>query len=168
MGTSTLTSPFGPARGHLPETKSISTVCTPRDPSCPPIQHPKIKLLGLCLPPPREFCNAAGSSSAPTMMKQGRVSKARFLLAAGVVPTAAAAQPTSPKGFGQSEKGTAQIGSPGPWDGEMGRGARGGVRTSAADRLPLLVNQDQDEGQAEDAHDAGARRQRSGRDICKI
>lgn len=102
------------------------------------------------------------------MMKQGRVSKAWFLLAAGVVPAAAAAQPTSPKGFGQSEKGTAQIMSPGPWDGEMGRGARGGVRTSAADRLPLLVNQDQDEGQAEDAHDAGARRQRSGCDICKI
>lgn len=102
------------------------------------------------------------------MMKQGRVSKAWFLLAAGVVPAAAAAQPTSPKGFGQSKKGTAQIMSPGPWDGEMGRGARGGVRTSAADRLPLLVNQDQDEGQAEDAHDAGARRQRSGCDICKI
>lgn len=123
--------------------------------------------------PPGEFCNAMGSSSAPAMMKQarrgqGQMLKAQFLLAAGVVPTAAAAQPTSPKGFSQSEKGTAQIRSPGLLVGEMRQGARGGVRTSAADRLPLLVNQDQDEGQAEDAHDAGARRQCSSRDICKI
>lgn len=40
------------------------------------------------------------------------------------------------------------------------------VRTSAADGLSLLVNQEQDEGQAEDAHDARARRQCSSRDIC--
>lgn len=39
------------------------------------------------------------------------------------------------------------------------------VSTSVADRLPLLVNQEQDEGQAEDAHDAGACCQCSGRDI---
>lgn len=42
----------------------------------------------------------------------------------------------------------------------------GKVRTSAADGLSLLVDQEQDEGQAEDAHDAGARRQRGGCDIC--
>lgn len=40
------------------------------------------------------------------------------------------------------------------------------VHTSAADSLSLLVNEEQDEGQAEDAHDAGARGQRGGRDIC--
>lgn len=40
------------------------------------------------------------------------------------------------------------------------------VRTSAAGSLSLLVNEEQDEGQAEDAHDAGARGQHGGRDIC--
>lgn len=44
----------------------------------------------------------------------------------------------------------------------------GRVHTSAADRLSLLVDQEQDEGQAEDAHDAGARCQCGGRDICNI
>lgn len=38
--------------------------------------------------------------------------------------------------------------------------------TSAADSLSLLVNEEQDEGQAEDAHDAGACGQRGGCDIC--
>lgn len=37
--------------------------------------------------------------------------------------------------------------------------------TSAADSLSLLVNEEQDEGQAEDAHDAGACGQRGGCDI---
>lgn len=41
-----------------------------------------------------------------------------------------------------------------------------GVHTSAAGSMSLLVNEEQDEGQAEDAHDAGACGQRSGRDIC--
>lgn len=54
-----------------------------------------------------------------------------------------------------------QNGSPWSVDGE-----HPDVRTSVADRLPLLVNQEQDEGQAEDAHNAGARCQRSGCDIC--
>lgn len=41
-----------------------------------------------------------------------------------------------------------------------------GVHTSAAGSMSLLVNEEQDEGQAEDAHDAGACGQRGGRDIC--
>lgn len=163
---------------------SISITCL-HPASHPSCGSPLSKRSSNSSPPPAP---ASSSGALPSLLGVHfailRVGRARFIMAgdrcrkhcscplAGITPTAAA-KTTSPRASigtlslpnGSVSKTTcpvvSQNGSPWSLDGE-----HPGVRTSVADRLPLLVNQEQDEGQAEDAHDAGACCQCSGRDIC--
>lgn len=180
-----LTSPFGPAREHLPKAKQHQHHL-PAPSITPILWQPPVQAFQQLFPPPP--APASSSGALPSLLGVHfailRVGCARFIMAgdrcrkhcscplAGITPTAAA-KTTSPRASigtlslpnGSVSKTTcpmvSQNGSPWCLDGE-----HPGVRTSVADRLPLLVNQEQDEGQAEDAHDAGACCQCSGRDIC--